>query len=66
VKHRSNKQDEPAPSPVAGRLTGVRSVAHHDDEERPSREDLSYGTTMFNRATVPLPRFLVPRRKRRH
>jgi hypothetical protein len=65
VKDRSNQKDEPSPPPADGRLTGVRAVAH-DEDERPSRQDLSYGTTMFNRATVPLPRFLVPRRKRRH
>jgi hypothetical protein len=64
VKQQSNPKDVPSPSP-AGRLAGVRALAH-DEEERPSRQDLSYGTTMFNRATVPLPRFLVPRRKRRH
>ena len=65
MKQRRNQQDEPTPTPAAGRLTGVRGISH-DDDERPSRQDLSYGTTMFNRATVPLPRFLVPRRKRRH
>ena len=40
-------------------------VISHDEDERPSREDRSYGETMFNRATVPLPRFLTGRRKPR-
>ena len=54
----------PTEPPVANRLSGVRAVAH-DDDERPSREDRRYGENIFNRATVPLPRFLVPRHKRR-
>ena len=52
--------------PPAPRLSGVRPVAHDEDDERPTREDMHYGTNIFNRATVPLPRFLVPRRKRSH
>jgi hypothetical protein len=65
VKHARNKNAGTPSAPPAppGRLTGVRSVAH-DDEERPSREDMTYGETIFNRAAVPLPRFLHPRRKR--
>jgi hypothetical protein len=57
VKHAREKTSVPAPPPAAGRLSGVRAVAH-DDDERPSREDRSYGETIFNRAAVPLPRFL--------
>ena len=51
-------------TPDAGRLTGLRPVAH-DDDERPSREDKTYGETIFNRAVVPIPRFLARRRKPR-
>jgi hypothetical protein len=39
------------------RLTGVRPL-QHDDEERPSREDMTYGETIFTRPPVPLPRWL--------
>src|SRR3954464_13621083 len=46
------------------RLSGVRAVVH-DDDEGPSREDLAYGETIFNRGVVPLPRFLARGRKRR-
>jgi hypothetical protein len=52
----------PEPQPAGGRLTGVRPLSL-DDDERPSREDLTYGETIFNRAVVPLPRFLTGRRK---
>lgn len=34
-----------------------------DDDERPRREDLSYGETIFNRGAVPLPRWLTGRRR---
>ncbi len=44
------------------RLGGMRALAH-DDDERPSREDLTYGETIFNRGVVPLPRFLRGRRR---
>ena len=50
------------PPPAAGRLSGVRALTH-DEEERPCREDLTYGETIFNRAPVPLPRLLTGRRK---
>jgi len=33
------------------------SIAH-DEDERPSREDMDYGSTIFTRSTVPMPRFL--------
>jgi hypothetical protein len=55
-----------APSPPVERLSGLRAHAHDEDDERPSGQDLRYGQTIFNRGTVPLPRFLVPRHKRRH
>jgi hypothetical protein len=46
----------------ADKLSHVRPLAH-DEDERPRREDRSYGETIFNRAPVPLPRFLTGRRK---
>jgi hypothetical protein len=51
------------PAPPESRLAGIRMLAH-DEDERPSREDLSYGETIFNRGVVPLPRFLRGRRRR--
>jgi hypothetical protein len=64
VKHaRETTSDQGSRPPAApGRLNGVRAVAH-DDDERPSREDRSYGETIFNRSAVPLPRFLRGKRK---
>ncbi|HKG65667.1 MAG TPA: hypothetical protein VKB28_16480 [Solirubrobacteraceae bacterium] len=52
----------PSPPQAAGRLGGVRSLAH-DEDERPSREDRTYGETIFNRGVVPLPKFLRGRRR---
>ena len=51
---------EPAPQ---DRLGGVRALAH-DEDERPSREDRSYGETIFNRAVVPIPKFMRRRPRR--
>ena len=51
----------PDPAAPAGRLSGVRVVSY-DDDGRPSREDMSYGETIFNRGAVRLPRFLTGRR----
>ena len=34
------------------------------DDERPSREDKTYGETIFSRPVVPYPRWLVGRKKR--
>ena len=59
------KRPKPAtpPAPQApDRLGGVRALTH-DEDERPSREDLTYGETIFNRGVVPLPRFLRGRRR---
>ena len=46
----------------ADKLSGVRPTPHQDDE-RPRREDLDYGSTIFTRPAVPLPRFLKGRKK---
>jgi len=45
------------------KLSRVQPMVH-DPDERPSGEDLTYGETVFNRAPVPLPRFLLPKSKR--
>ena len=47
------------PAPDSGsRFSGVPRL-QHDEDERPSREDISYGQTIFTRPPVPLPRWLV-------
>jgi hypothetical protein len=43
------------------RLAGIRPLTL-DDEERPSREDLGYGETIFTRQFSFLPRWLRRRR----
>jgi hypothetical protein len=49
----------------ADKLTRVPALRHDDaDDERPSREDLSAGSTIFTRAPVPLPRLLRGGKKR--
>jgi hypothetical protein len=40
------------------KLSRLRAMAH-DEDERPSREDLQYGETIFNRTPVPLPPLLT-------
>jgi hypothetical protein len=47
----------------ADKLRHGRSLTH-DEDERPSREDRDYGSTIFTRPQVPLPRFLTG--KKRH
>ena len=49
---------------AASKLSRMPPIAH-DDDERPSREDLNYGSTIFTRPTVPLPRFLRGSKKKR-
>ena len=63
VKSRK-RPDAESPPPAPSKLSGVRPTSH-DDEERPSREDLDYGSTIFTRPPVPLPRFLTGRKKPR-
>lgn len=61
------RKRQPPPAPPQpqeeSRLGGVRALVH-DDDERPSREDRTYGETIFTRPTVPLPRLLRGRRRR--
>ena len=40
----------------ADKLSRIRPIAHDDDAERQSREDMHYGETLFSRPPVPLPR----------
>jgi len=61
MRKRSKPADPPPPQPES-RLAGVRAIAH-DDDERPSREDRTYGETIFTRGVVPLPRILRGRRR---
>ena len=55
-------ESPPQPEPES-RLGGVRALAH-DDDERPSREDRTYGETIFTRPPVPLPKVLRRRRRK--
>jgi hypothetical protein len=48
----------------ADRLGAMRPLGH-DEDERPSREDRDYGSTIFTRPPVPLPRFLRGGKKKR-
>jgi hypothetical protein len=62
---RRRRHEDPPPSPPEpSRLSGARRMAH-DEDERPSREDRDYGSTIFTRPPVPLPRFLKGRKKPR-
>jgi hypothetical protein len=64
-RRRESEPPAPAADDAASKLSRMPSIAH-DDDERPSREDLNYGSTIFTRPTVPLPRFLrSPKKKRR-
>ena len=67
MKRRRRPENEASPTVVddhADKLSGVRPTPH-DDDERPRREDLDYGSTIFTRPPVPMPRFLKGRKKPR-
>ena len=61
---RTPRRDPQPPPQPSSRLSGVRALSH-DEDERPCREDLTYGETIFNRGVVPLPKFLTRGKKRR-
>jgi hypothetical protein len=61
--NRRRKSDTPHAPTQPDRLGTVRPLAH-DDDERPSREDRDFGSTIFTRPPVPLPRFLRGRKKK--
>lgn len=65
MKRRSSHSEGPTGyvGDHADKLSRIRPLEHHEDE-RPRREDLTYGETIFNRAPVPLPRFLRRRSKK--
>jgi hypothetical protein len=46
------------------KLSRMRPI-RHDEDECQSAEDRQYGTHLFNRAPVPLPRFLRGGRRNR-
>ena len=56
-RRRESEPPVPGGDDEAGKLSQTPLIAH-DDDERPSREDMNYGSTIFTRPTVPLPRFL--------
>ena len=61
--------EEPAPvDPAAGEDTDTMSAIRRltEDDDRPSREDRSYGETIFTRPPVNLPRILTGRRRSKH
>jgi hypothetical protein len=67
VKLRRSPHRQSAPTGFVGdhadKLRRVPPLAH-DEDERPSREDRGYGSTIFTREMVSLPRFLRPKKKR--
>ncbi len=65
MKRRHSRSESPTGyvGDHADKLSRIRPL-EHDEDERPRREDLTYGETIFNRAPVPLPRFLRGRRKK--
>jgi hypothetical protein len=56
-RRRESEPPVPGADDEAGKPS-PRPLVAHDDDERPSREDMNYGSTIFTRPTVPLPRFL--------
>jgi hypothetical protein len=64
---RSDDRDTPRPSGYVGdhadKLGRVRSMPH-DEDDCPTREDRTYGETIFTRPPVPLPKVLRRRRRR--
>ena len=53
-RRRESEPPVPGADDQAGKLSHTPLIAH-DDDERPSREDMNYGSTIFTRPTVPLP-----------
>jgi len=58
-----SRRRPPPPDPTVyvgdhtDKLSRLRPI-RHDEDECQSAEDRQYGTTLFNRAPIPLPRFL--------
>jgi hypothetical protein len=62
MRSRRKSESSPPEPTQPGRLGGIKPHAH-DEDERASREDRDYGSTIFTRPPVPLPRFLTGRKK---
>ena len=62
-RSKDGKETRPSADADEGgpRLGGIAPMSH-DDDERPRREDMDYGQTIFTRRPVPLPRWLRGRR----
>jgi hypothetical protein len=69
MKLSKRSRGESSPEPTGnvadqpGKLAGVQPL-RHDEDERPSREDRDYGSTIFTKPPVPLPRFLGGKKHR--
>jgi hypothetical protein len=69
MKLPSWRREPPSPPTVyvgdhTDKLSRMRPI-RHDEDECQSAEDRQYGTHLFNRAPVPLPRFLRGGRRNR-
>ena len=53
-KHQEPKRLTVYVGDYTDKLSRIPAMAH-DDDERPTREDLRYGETLFNRSPVRLP-----------
>jgi hypothetical protein len=65
--HRSSPVEPERLDPPAAGDTDVANAIRRltEEDDRPSREDRSYGETIFTRPPVPLPRVLTGRRRSR-
>ena len=59
------RRDPATDVPAEPRLGGVRPLSFDEEDERPSREDKTFGETIFSRPVVPYPRWLTGRKKQR-
>jgi hypothetical protein len=68
MKLRRPRAEKPPPTVYVGdhvdKLSRVPAI-RHDEDEAPTREDLRYGETLFNRAPIPLPRLFGRGKPRR-
>ena len=63
------RRDEPQPEPTGGdlsaKLSGIRPIAHDDDERQSAADRGTYHSPLQSLfAPVPLPRWLKPRRSK--
>ena len=68
MKFRRPRAEDTPPTVYVGdhtdKLSHVPAIAH-DEDEAPSREDKTYGETIFNRTPVPLPKLFRRGKPRR-